>query len=538
MKNQIKLFVLGFAMTSMIFSCKKKDEVINIAKDVEVNFSAASASVEEGKTTSVKVTLPAKAPKDVTFELNVGGTAKYDTDYTSTPAVASKKMKVAIKKDATEATVSIATKDNQAKDGDKTVELSLVAISGFKVRKTAKTVITITDNDSTTPKPEVKYAKISDLRAKEVKGQTVDISEDTKIKAVVISERTNFNVKNMLVQGATGGITIRFKVENKTFELGDELEIDLKGGKLGRYRKGALQIDSVDLAKTKKLGKGTLPTPVEISVDDLLAGKKEGTLVKVSGVSIKGANGTAKFSSARKFTNCTKEFGTYIQKTAKFKDEVIPKGKGTAIGVADNFGGRVQLHIRSTSDLSFSGKGCDEGNGGGISDLKPVVTEKFDGKDLGTFKQVSVTGSQTWKATDGKYGKTGGCIQMNSYDRNAKANVANEDWLISPKISLKGKTKANLEFFTNGAFGGSDLEFYVSTDYTGSGKPGAATWKKLTATFDTKFGSRENDFVSSGKIDLKDYLKDGVYFAFKYTSQDGKNKGRRWSVDDFTVSAK
>lgn len=528
MKNQIKLFVLGFAMTSMIFSCKKKDEVINIAKDVEVNFSAASASVEEGKTTSVKVTLPAKAPKDVTFELNVGGTAKYDTDYTSTPAVASKKMKVAIKKDATEATVSIATKDNQAKDGDKTVELSLVAVSGFKVGKTAKTVITITDNDSTTPKPEVKYAKISDLRAKEVKGKTVDISEDTKIKAVVISERTNLTGKNILVQGTTGGITVRFGADNKTFELGDELEIELKGGKLGRFNGGALQVSGIELAKAKKLGKGTLPTPAEISVDDLLASKKEGMLVKVSGVSIKGANGTAKFSSARKFTNCTKEFGTYIQSVAKFKDEVIPQGKGTAIGVADNFGGRVQLHIRNTSDLSFSGKGCDEGNGGEISDLKPVVTEKFDGKDLGTFKQVSVAGDFVWNINS--KGRSGGAAHMNSYKDGA--NLANEDWLISPKVDLKGKTKAEVEFYSKGRFSGPDIEFYVSIDYTGSDKPSTATWKKLTV----KLGN--NDFASSGKIDLKDYLKNGVYFAFKYTSSDGKGKGKRWLVDDFTVSAK
>ncbi|MEJ7662825.1 MAG: choice-of-anchor J domain-containing protein [Hymenobacter sp.] len=127
--------------------------------------------------------------------------------------------------------------------------------------------------------------------------------------------------------------------------------------------------------------------------------------------------------------------------------------------------------------------------------------------------QYSVSGPQTWACT--AFGRDPGqpsgknaypnAVQMNGYDGSAKANVANEDWLISPALTLANTTYPLLSYWTRTAFNGPALRLRVSTNYSGTGDPNASgvTWTDLNAEFPTQ-GS---DVWQTNFVELSAYKK-------------------------------
>lgn len=153
------------------------------------------------------------------------------------------------------------------------------------------------------------------------------------------------------------------------------------------------------------------------------------------------------------------------------------------------------------------------------------------------FYQYSVAGPQTWgcvttfghNAADatGK-GSSGNGLQINGF---ASGNILNEDWLISPALNLSTMNYAVLSYWTRSAFAGDKLKLKISTNYTGSGNPSAATWIDL----DGKFPETATDtWTKSDYIDLTAYKASPVYVAFVYTSTT--SSASRWTVDDFAVT--
>ncbi|HMH23903.1 MAG TPA: choice-of-anchor J domain-containing protein [Puia sp.] len=155
----------------------------------------------------------------------------------------------------------------------------------------------------------------------------------------------------------------------------------------------------------------------------------------------------------------------------------------------------------------------------------------------GGFTQYSVSGAQLWNCTAfgmDSVGPSGDTIhtsgvQMNGFANNT--NNTNEDWLISPKLDLTGTAFPLLSFWSRNAFSGDPLQLKISTDYTGTGDPNAATWTDLNG----KFPSEGSDvWKLSSNINLTAYKQASVYFAFVYksTTQDGL----RWTLDSIAVS--
>ena len=116
------------------------------------------------------------------------------------------------------------------------------------------------------------------------------------------------------------------------------------------------------------------------------------------------------------------------------------------------------------------------------------------------------------------------------------ADVASDDWLISPAIDFAGATSATFSFESTSAFDGGDLRVLISTDYDGSSNPSGFTWTDLTEQAALSPG--DNLDTPSGDIDISAFISSATYIAFQYTSTGtGPGEGRRWQIDDVRVTS-
>ena len=150
------------------------------------------------------------------------------------------------------------------------------------------------------------------------------------------------------------------------------------------------------------------------------------------------------------------------------------------------------------------------------------------------WSQYSVTGPQVWGCT--AFGRdpqvpTGSApngVQMNGY---AGGNVENEDWFISPAFDLSTYNFPLLSFWSRTAFSGPALKLRVSTNYSGSGAPGAATWTDLSVAFPAP-GS--DTWTQTANVNLAAFKGAKVYVAFVYTSTS--TAAARWTLDDIALT--
>jgi hypothetical protein len=152
------------------------------------------------------------------------------------------------------------------------------------------------------------------------------------------------------------------------------------------------------------------------------------------------------------------------------------------------------------------------------------------------FTQYSIAGTQVWDCT--AFGRdpaapAGTAAFPNAVQINGFANGINNrniDWLISPKLDLSSTAFPLLNFWSRNAFAGDPLELKISTDYTGTGDPGLATWTDLNG----KFPSQGSDvWTQSTNVNLSLYKQSSVYIAFVYTSTT--DDGSRWTLDDISL---
>jgi hypothetical protein len=151
------------------------------------------------------------------------------------------------------------------------------------------------------------------------------------------------------------------------------------------------------------------------------------------------------------------------------------------------------------------------------------------------WTQFSVTGAQTWgcnaRGRDPKdLASTTGlpyAVNMNGY---SNGNQPNEDWLISPALNLTNYQYPLFQFWNLQPFAGPSLKLRVSTNYTGTGNPNAATWTDLNVPFN----ANSNQWTQSIPVNLAAYKQAGVYVAFVYTSTTAG--AASWSIDDVTLT--
>jgi hypothetical protein len=150
------------------------------------------------------------------------------------------------------------------------------------------------------------------------------------------------------------------------------------------------------------------------------------------------------------------------------------------------------------------------------------------------WTQYSKIGAQVWASTDFGHTCLTGCNSATA-DKAAQINgfatsaLANEDWLITPKLDLTGFSNfPALSFWTISAFAGDALQLKYSSDYTGSGDPALATWTAIDGKFPP---SNSSLWTKSANIILP---KSSIYLAYVYTSSTAA--ASRWTLDDWQVA--
>ncbi|GAB4128260.1 MAG: hypothetical protein OHK0045_15240 [Raineya sp.] len=187
----------------------------------------------------------------------------------------------------------------------------------------------------------------------------------------------------------------------------------------------------------------------------------------------------------------------------------------------------IQLQLSSPTN------GVGLGNATHTITLRDVAaasntTETFDPcNNLNTWTQFSVTGAQTWQCTTFGRNSSNG-VQMNGY---AGSPVVNEDWLISPPLNLGANSK--ISYWSRTKFNGNSLELKISTNYTGTGNPNAATWVNVPgATFPA---INSDVWTETANVDLSAFAGSNRYVAFVYTST--ASAAARWTLDDITLTS-
>jgi len=201
-----------------------------------------------------------------------------------------------------------------------------------------------------------------------------------------------------------------------------------------------------------------------------------------------------------------------------------PTATGTSTGsIANASTGAV------TRTVALTGIGADPSQT--TFNFNTCVTALSDG-----WSQYSVTGPQVWACTTfgrdpanptattaSPYG-----VQMNGY---ASGNIENEDWFISPAFDISAYNYPLFSFWSRTAFTGPGLKLRVSTNYSGTGAPSAATWTDLNATFP---GAGSDTWTQTPSVNLSAFKGTKVYVAFVYTSTT--TGAARWTLDDISLT--
>jgi hypothetical protein len=191
---------------------------------------------------------------------------------------------------------------------------------------------------------------ITDIRVM-YSGSDVSITSDTFIQGVVTSSNDNITGRNLFIQDASGGIELRF-LDDNTLPLGEEIRVNLNGGLIKRFNDGSLQIENIDNASAVSQGTGTLPTPIAITVTQLLSKDFEGQLVRVEGLTVTDEDGTGNFPSFGNliFSIGVDTFNSFIRSTS-FSGNALPTGTISVVGVASTFSDVGQVTLRQESDI-------------------------------------------------------------------------------------------------------------------------------------------------------------------------------------------
>lgn len=199
---------------------------------------------------------------------------------------------------------------------------------------------------------------ILDLR-KLYTGTITNAPSAKKIIGTVISDRVNMNTtsRNLVIQDASGGITIRFTA-NHSFNLGDQLQINVSDQELSDFG-GLLQLNNVDNANASKIGTGTIvPQPKTIS--EIIANFEnlESTLVEVSNIII-SKNGGTTYTDTCTLNDGTGSMLLYTRTQALFANDNFPTGKVKLQAMVTQGGANkdMQLTLRNSTDVSGGGSG-------------------------------------------------------------------------------------------------------------------------------------------------------------------------------------
>ncbi len=332
--KSIYLFAIALFATTMLFTnCRGDEDVysepeVTISPEDDINFGAGV----ETKTITIETNRPWRIVKESNSDW-IDVTPMEGSEGTST------------------ITVTVKSNPESARENFFTIVSSIVKNSINVTQAGADGSI-------------IEYLTIKDIRDKyAASGQASwTITEAYKLKAVVTSDRANGNsasLRNGFIQDESGyGVAIRTTDANHTFNLGNELNINLKGAVISKYS-DAVQIQFATSA-TKVMGEGELPAPKELTIEEAQNEMYDAVLVKLMNVQFNPYQGLnyqeGQYATNRTLENC--QSASLIVRTtqyASFKDDPLPAGNGNLVGILSWFKGNTgdgmwQLFVRNNDD--------------------------------------------------------------------------------------------------------------------------------------------------------------------------------------------
>lgn len=183
------------------------------------------------------------------------------------------------------------------------------------------------------------------------KGVNTTVSENVRIRGVVTSDRqfANINGRNLFIQDSTAGILIRFS-SNHTFNLGDNLEINLRGVELSDFN-GLLQVNNVSNSNAKVISTGNSLVPGIIKIGDLLKDfeKWESRLIQIRSAKLSKSSGQS-YDGNVTVTDATGSVTLFTTSVATFANSVFPADSVNITALVSQFNA-PQILIRNTTDV-------------------------------------------------------------------------------------------------------------------------------------------------------------------------------------------
>jgi hypothetical protein len=166
-------------------------------------------------------------------------------------------------------------------------------------------------------------------------------------------------------------------------------------------------------------------------------------------------------------------------------------------------------------------------DGEGIVPQTGFYEEKFS-SSLSNYSTHNILGEQNWVHST----FDGGNAYMNGYADGS--NRANENWLISPQISLTGRNNVKLHIreALNYLTSHSDVKVMVASNYQGGNPNDSGSWVELSG-FNRPPGNSWT-FVNSGGIDISNFDGQSIHIAFKYISTTAGASA--WQVSEINLT--
>ncbi|MCP5051462.1 MAG: DUF5017 domain-containing protein, partial [bacterium] len=153
-----------------------------------------------------------------------------------------------------------------------------------------------------------------------------------------------------------------------------------------------------------------------------------------------------------------------------------------------------------------------------------LLDERFTTAPSG-WNRYNVSGSKDWEFLPQGY------AGINSF----RGEGACDDWLISPRLNLDETTDERLSFETWTRYSDThypSIKVLYSTNYSGSGDPGTASWFDITACVGVA-PQNSQTWTKSGSVSLSHIQGKTVFITFQYTSTgSGTGSSSFWKVDN------
>ena len=425
-----------------------------------------------------------------------------------------------------------------------------------------------------------------------IPGAYDQITDDVIISGIVVANDKSGNFyKQLFIQDTTGAIQLMVDAYSlyATYPVGRKVYVKCKGLTLSDANNNmvmGVKAIVAGLPSMEGIPGGVLDqyligatlnnpvTPITVTLADLgtsLNNRYINALVKLEGYEFIPADTSKPYSdtSAYKSTQnrlislgCGSSISTVVRTSAyaNFAGVPLPKGNGSITAIYTIFKSSPtsstttkQLIIRDTSDVQFTNGRCGAPPPGTVV----LLDENFESQTATTtfpYNPITITGWNNLsevgtKVYDARIFSSNKYAYMSAFGTNAPDI---KTWLVTKGISLDGTANETLTFETKQDFllttapGGTNvasaLKVLISSNYTGTGNPWAATWTDITSLATLSPGSTTSNFPSSytasGAIDLSTY-SGTVYIAFKYEGADpsgtANDKTSAWEIDNIRV---